>query len=94
MPTETQLETKRRKQLNKYLGEICRKNHGSLSEPLKQINKAVEMTGFDTEPLEGIYCGAKGETKNQIGNRTWMVIQWYKLSDYPNERWEVNAYAS
>ena len=94
MATEAQMETKRRNQLNKYLHEICKKNHSTLSEPLKHIDKAVQMTGFNSEELEGFYCGAKGQTKNQIGNRTWLVIQWYKLSDYPNERWEVNAYAS
>ncbi len=94
MATEAQMETKRRNQLNKMLGVICRKNHSTLSEPIKQIDHAAKMAGFNTEELEGFYCGAKGETKNQIGNRTWLVIQWYKLSDHPNERWEVNAYAS
>lgn len=92
MPTETQIENKRKNQLNKYLGDICRKNYNNLGDPLSLINKAVKETGFSTEAMDGIYCGRDGRMHDQIGKRTWISIQWHKFEDA--NRWEINAYAS
>jgi hypothetical protein len=91
MPTEAQNETRSRKLLNGYLAKICSKYYDTLSEPIALIDEAVKATGFNTEALEGFYCGEKGQARDQIGKRTWLVIQWYKMS---SGRWEVNSYAS
>lgn len=90
-------ETTRRNKANKLIGGICKVNHRTLSEPVTQIAKALEMNGFATEPMQGSYCGDKGQLHVQVGARTWLTLQWYLLNPYPAttpKRWEINAYLS
>jgi len=92
MATPAAEEKARRNKCNNILGKICSKSHPSLDAPLKAIAEAITACGFSMEG--GLYCGRKGDCKEKVGKNTWLVLQWYKLADHPNERWEVNAYVS
>jgi hypothetical protein len=90
-------EAQQRNNCNKLIGKICRDYYRTLAEPITQIAKALETCGFDSEPMNGSYCGDKGQIHVQVGKKTWLVVQWYLLNPYPAttpKRWEINAYVS
>ena len=57
---------------------------------LTEIDEALTVNGFNTlEPA--IYCGRDGSVHEQVGERTWLVMQWHKME---TGKYEVNAYVS
>jgi hypothetical protein len=87
-------EAAQRKKCNAIISKICSVNHNNLSDPIKAIAKAIEVCEFSSEPMNAIYCGRDGRMHDQVGKNTWLMLTWHKISDYPHERWEINAYVS
>lgn len=50
------------------------------------------LTAYGFKPLEeAIYCGAEGRIHEQVGERTWIVLTWYKM---PSGNYEIVSYLS
>ena len=82
-------ERSNRRRVNNDLFRMGQTYHESL--PLAFIDEVLRMNNF--KPLaDGIYCGREGKVTEQVGERTWLTMTWYKM---PNTgRYEVVAYVS
>ena len=83
-------ETKQRHAANEALNnEVSLRYHDGL--PIARIDRILRDNGFNaTEPA--IWCGREGRVHEQVGSRTWLLVQWHKLEN--SGRYEVIAYVS
>jgi hypothetical protein len=87
MMTTTE-ERKARQRANNILQGVSRRYHDGLA--LDEISSALTANGFnDLEPA--IYCGRDGSIHEQVGERTWISMQWHKME---SGSYEVNTYLS
>ena len=84
-------ETTRRNRVNQRIHALtCNSYFEAL--PLASLKTILAEHGFQTEPLDGIYCGSEGKLDPvQVGARTWFVMSWCRMS---SGRYEVTAYLS
>jgi hypothetical protein len=81
-------ERKARARANEVLHAIGRRYHDGLA--LAEIDAALTVNGFGAlEPA--IYCGRDGSVNEQVGERTWLAMQWHKME---TGTYEINAYLS
>ena len=81
-------ERKARQRVNEVLHAIGRRYHEGLA--LTEIDEALTVNGFNAlEPA--IYCGRDGSVHEQVGERTWLAMQWHKME---TGTYEINAYLS
>ena len=59
--------------------------------PLADVDAILTANGFKSLE-EGIYCGRDGRIHEQIGDRTWIVLTWFKMD--VTGRYEINSYVS
>jgi hypothetical protein len=84
-------EISRRNRVNQRIHALTCNNYFE-ALPLTQLKDLLAGQGFQTEPLDGIYCGTEGKLDPvQVGERTWFVMSWYRMS---SGRYEVTAYLS
>jgi hypothetical protein len=58
--------------------------------PTGDIDAALEASGLRRlEPA--IYCGRQGRINEQVGERTWLTMTWYRLD---SGNYEIVAYVS
>jgi hypothetical protein len=75
-------------QVNQALTELGKVYHSTL--PIDQID-AILTAGGLRNLEEGIYCGHEGRVHEQVGDRNWFVMTWFRM---PSGRFEVVAYVS
>ena len=86
---DAKTERKARKVVNKQLAVICSLYHNGL--PISMIDAILTAQGFNaTEP--GIYCGRDGHDHSQVGEKTWLTLNWHKME--VTGRYEITAYVS
>lgn len=83
-------EKKSRARLNKELGVICKHRHKN-NIPWGLITEAVLSAGFVMPLIRFIDDNKPGRINVQIGNKTWLAVQWYP---FQNDTFEITAYAS
>jgi hypothetical protein len=57
-------------------------------------NQTVDaiLIGHGFKPLEeGLYCGREGRLSEQVGERTWINLTWFKM---PSGNYEIVSYLS
>jgi hypothetical protein len=85
---DANLERRNRSRANSDLALLSQGLHDSLR--LQDIDNVLTTHGF--RPLtEGIYCGREGRVHEQVGDRTHLLLTWYK---YDTGRYEVVVYLS
>jgi hypothetical protein len=82
-------EKKARKKANDGLHAMC-SNRFHESIPLTEMDGILTAAGFNATE-EAIYCGREGSSHEQVGERTWLAMQWYKME---SGKYEINAYVS
>jgi hypothetical protein len=82
-------EAQRRNKANKDLSDVGKIYWQTL--PIKEVSDILNKHGFDGSALDGIYTGQKGATHEKVGDKTWVKLEWYKMS---SGKYEVNAYVS
>lgn len=61
--------------------------------PTTEIDNALVAAGF--RPMEeAIYCGREGRVHEQVGDRTWITMTWYKMEEAVTPSYEIVAYVS
>ena len=80
-------ESKARKVANKLLASLA--NYHQFI-PTTDIDNALTAAGFRTME-DGIYCGREGSVHEQVGDRTWISLTWYKME---SGMYEIVAYVS
>lgn len=81
-------ERKNRKAANESLYELGTRYHESI--PLVWLDSILKLNGFkETEPA--IYCGRDGHSTEQVGDRTWLALNWHRME---SGRYEIVAYLS
>jgi hypothetical protein len=83
-------EKKARSRLNKKLNQICKRKY-PLNIPWGLISESVMSEGFVMPMLHGLDDNKPGRVHEQIGKKTWLVVQWYPNA---NDTFEITAYAS
>jgi hypothetical protein len=76
--------------LNKKLRMISDHKH-KLNIPWHLITDAVTSEGFVMPMIHGVDDNKQGRVHVQIGNKTWLVVQWYP---FQNDTFEITAYAT
>lgn len=76
--------------LNKKLRMISDHKH-KLNIPWHLITDAVTSEGFVMPLLHGLDDNKPDRVHVQIGNKTWLVVQWYP---FQNDMFEITAYVS
>jgi hypothetical protein len=59
--------------------------------PIGEIAEAVRAQDFDTDRMDGIYCGHEGREKAYVGDGVYVHVTWYRMS---SGRFEVISYAA
>ena len=87
----TEREVPRRNRANQRIHALtCNNCFEAL--PLAQLKTILSLHGFQTAPLDGIYCGSEGRLDPvQVGERAWFTMSWYRMS---SGRYEVTCYLS
>jgi hypothetical protein len=86
---DSKMERKARKTANDALYAMCaNRYHDSI--PLNWLDGILKQNGF-SETESAIYCGRDGSSNEQVGNHTWLALQWHKME---SGRYEINAYLS
>lgn len=80
-------EAKYRKVANKLLSKMPT-FHPFI--PITDIDNALTGAGFRTME-EAIYCGREGSVHEQVGDRTWISLTWYKME---SGNYEIVVYVS
>lgn len=83
-------EKKARARLNKKLNTLCKVKY-KLNIPWGLISEAVMSEGFIMPMLRSLDDNKPGRINEQIGNKTWLAVQWYP---FQNDTFEITAYAS
>jgi hypothetical protein len=83
------LEPRNRRKANVDLATLCSVYHNSI--PIKEIDEILTRHNFRTTE-EGIYCGREGRIHEQVGERTYLSMTWYKIDHRPV--YEIVAYVS
>jgi len=60
--------------------------------PVGRIIALLEENDFDTENLEGIWCGHEGRVHESIGDGKFILVAWCRVGD--NGRFELTSYVS
>ena len=82
-------ENKARKTANGRLADMSSSYHQFI--PTSDIDAILTEAGFNSmEPA--IYCGREGRVNEQVGQRTWITMSWYKMEE--TGRFEIVAYLS
>jgi hypothetical protein len=76
--------------LNKKLRMISDHKH-KLNVPWHLITDAVTSEGFVMPMLRNLDDNKPDRVHVQIGNKTWLVVQWYP---FQNDTFEITAYAT
>ena len=82
-------ERNNRKYANVELHTLCTTYHDSL--PISEIDRVLTQNGFRATE-SAIYCGREGRSNEQVGDRTWLTLNWYKME--VTGRYEIVAYVS
>lgn len=81
-------EAKARTKANEALHEVGLTYHPFI--PNATIDNILVANGF--RPMEeGIYCGREGRCSEQVSDKTWITMTWYKM---PSGNYEIVAYLS
>lgn len=83
-------ERKAQTRLNKKLRMISDHKH-KLNIPWHLITDAVTSEGFVMPLLHGLDDNKPGRVHVQVGNKTWLAVQWYP---FQNDTFEITAYAN
>jgi len=83
-------EKKSRALLNKRLSKLSSVKY-KMNIPWGLISEAVMGEGFVMPMLHGLDDNKPGRINVQIGNKTWLAVQWYP---FQNDTFEITAYAS
>jgi hypothetical protein len=83
-------EAKNRKSASQAIAQFLKAVYFE-SIPVTAIADILGSFGFNTEPLNGIYCGDTGRVSEQVGAKTWLTIAWYRM---PSGRYEITGYLS
>ena len=59
--------------------------------PIGDIAEAVRAQGFDSDNMDGIYCGREGRADAYVGDGVYVHVSWYRM---PSGRFEVVSYAT
>jgi hypothetical protein len=90
-PAPVVSEITRRNRVNQRIHALTCNNYFE-ALPLAQLKELLAGHGFQTEPLDGIYCGSEGKLAPvHVGERTWFTLSWFRM---PSDRYEVTAYLS
>ena len=82
-------EGKLRKQVNSKLADLGSRYHCHI--PLGEIDEILTDSGFrQLEPA--IYCGRQGQVHEQVGEKSWINLAWYRMEVSGN--YEITAYVS
>jgi hypothetical protein len=91
MPATVLSETARRRHANQRIHALTGNQYFE-SIPLADLKAILAEQAFQTEPLDGIYCGAQGRiAPAQVGERTWITLSWYRMV---SGRYEITCYLS
>lgn len=82
-------EATRARRANEALYQLGLTYHEGL--PIDQIGSILSENGFDTESLEGIYCGDSGRASDPVSAKRYLCLTWYRM---PSRRFEIVAYVS
>jgi hypothetical protein len=88
---ETMTATETRKALRKLNVELAKLPTYHESIPATRIANLCEELGFDSEQFNGIYCGDTGRVNISIGNRCYVLLNWYRME--VTRRYEIVTYA-
>ena len=81
-------ERRARREVNAHLSDMGARYHDGI--PVQEIDGILCQHGFNaTEPA--IYCGREGRAHEQVGEKTWLSLTWFKM---PSGRYEIVAYVS
>ncbi len=85
-------EPTRRRQANQRIHALtCNRYFDSI--PVMELQAILADSGFNPDPLNGIYCGHEGRISDdaRVGDRTWCNLSWYRM---PSGRYEITCYLS
>jgi virulence-associated protein VapD len=74
---------------NAELANLGRNFHNSI--PNADIDAILTRNGFQ-ETQEGIYCGREGRIHEQVSEKHWLTMTWYKME--ATGRYEIVAYVN
>jgi len=82
-----QNEAKARTVANRLLAKLA--NYHQFI-PTTEIDAALTAAGFNAME-DAIYCGREGSVHEQVGDKTWISMTWYKME---SGMYEIVAYVS
>lgn len=84
-------ETARRRKANAALAKLTSNRYFD-SLPLHEVGAILTENGFNDEAVHGVFCGREGRFNEQVGDKTWILITWYKMP--VTGQYEVVSYLS
>lgn len=75
---------------NTDLHSHCTRYWDCLSEAIDGVKDCLELSGFDTKELDGIYCGHDGRVNVPVGDNRHLSFVWHRMD--VTRTYEIVAY--
>lgn len=86
------IDAKTKKSISKDLiKEVCNVIYFKFI-PLDVIANILVRYGVNASPLDGIYCGADGQSTAQVCQNLWIHLTWHKME--VSGKYEIVCYIS
>jgi hypothetical protein len=83
-------EKKNRAAANKDLDKLLTNKYFK-HIPVAEIKEILKNHAFNPDPLDGVYTGDEGKIHEKVGEKSYIVITWYKME---SGNFEVISYLS